>query len=177
MVSRDSGNYRNTRRSRHQDHCMPSSSRGAEQISRSGCCCPSFRYRIHHYDNQPVRDMRDMVRKRCDNGFVSLFLAQVDQWLRSCEEYVRRSSGKRFANDILEGSRMHIRRSSWWSQPLISPTKPTAPIIISQVPFVQDKSSISAGISGPSSQDSNRGVATIGLLNWISAQDLKGFRS
>jgi hypothetical protein len=51
-------------------------------------------------DNQLIRDMRDIVHKRCDNGFLSLFLALVDGWLRSCEEYIRRSSGKRFANDI-----------------------------------------------------------------------------
>ncbi|KAL5313796.1 hypothetical protein ACEPPN_018219 [Leptodophora sp. 'Broadleaf-Isolate-01'] len=38
--------------------------------------------------------------KRCGNGFLSLFLAFVDGWLRSCEEYIRRS-GKRFANDAL----------------------------------------------------------------------------
>lgn len=52
-------------------------------------------------DNQLIRAVRDIVHKRCDSGFLSLFLALVDGWLRSCEEYIRRSSGKRSANDVL----------------------------------------------------------------------------
>lgn len=51
-------------------------------------------------DERLIRDVRDIVQKRCDTGFLTLFLALVDGWLRSCEEHIRRSSRKRFADDI-----------------------------------------------------------------------------
>ncbi len=53
-------------------------------------------------NNQLIRDIRDVVHRRCDIAHLTVFLALVDGWLRSCEEYVRRSSSKRFANDIVE---------------------------------------------------------------------------
>lgn len=52
-------------------------------------------------NNQLIRNMRDIAYLRCDNAHLSLFVALVDGWLRSCEEYVRRHSSKRFADDIL----------------------------------------------------------------------------
>jgi len=38
---------------------------------------------------------------RCDIGHLSLFLAMMDGWLKSCEEYVRRNRSKRFGDHIL----------------------------------------------------------------------------
>jgi len=51
-------------------------------------------------NNHLIRNTRDVAYSRCDNGHLSLFLALLDGWLRSCEEYVRRHRSERFADDI-----------------------------------------------------------------------------
>lgn len=51
-------------------------------------------------DSQLIRHVRDAVRRRCDVAILSLFLALVDGWLRSCEEFARRGSAELFANDV-----------------------------------------------------------------------------
>ena len=51
-------------------------------------------------NDQLIRNVQNVANQRCDNGHLSLFLALMDGWLRSCEEYVRRLRSPRFADDI-----------------------------------------------------------------------------
>ncbi|KAI0006611.1 hypothetical protein F4779DRAFT_595885 [Xylariaceae sp. FL0662B] len=50
-------------------------------------------------DRQLIRNRREIALQRCDNGHLSLWLALVDTWLASCEEYARKNC-KRFAADV-----------------------------------------------------------------------------
>jgi hypothetical protein len=52
-------------------------------------------------EKQLIRDMKANASSRCDNALLSVFLALVDSWLRSCEEYVRRHSNIK-RNNLLE---------------------------------------------------------------------------
>jgi hypothetical protein len=75
-------------------------------------------------NNQLIRNMRDVASQRCDNGHLSLFLALVDGWLRSCEEYARRKSISALQT-ISRDSRMLIE-SLLRSQIPTLPIKPTS---------------------------------------------------
>lgn len=52
-------------------------------------------------NTQLIRNTRDSVTSRVDRGNLSLVLALVDGWLRSCEEYIRKEPSIRVYSDIL----------------------------------------------------------------------------
>ncbi|KAK9438611.1 hypothetical protein VB005_06758 [Metarhizium brunneum] len=62
---------------------------------------------IPHFDSiysaintQLIRNTRDCITSRLDRGNLSLILALVDGWLRSCEEYIRKEPSIRVYSDI-----------------------------------------------------------------------------